>query len=167
MPSRPCTATTTAGKPCRAWAVHGTEPPLCSAHARRNTGAGAPRGNQNALKHGFYRSALTPQEVADLLTHAQNESIADELALVRVMLRRLMHYLQHPIPDLDHVPEDMPPNLLQFLDEGSRLTAVAPLVYRGARTVAYLRQRMEPGGGLRHILEEVLDDLSANFEVDL
>lgn len=28
-----CTATTRSGRPCRAWAIHGTEPPRCIAHA--------------------------------------------------------------------------------------------------------------------------------------
>jgi hypothetical protein len=31
MPTR-CTATTAAGRPCRAWAVRGSDPPRCAAH---------------------------------------------------------------------------------------------------------------------------------------
>lgn len=34
MPTR-CTATTAAGRPCRAWAVRGTDPPRCTAHRDR------------------------------------------------------------------------------------------------------------------------------------
>jgi len=32
-PSRKCSHTTASGMPCRAWAVRGSDPPLCSAHA--------------------------------------------------------------------------------------------------------------------------------------
>jgi len=50
---------------CRAWAVRGSDPPLCSAYAGR--GVGAPPGNQNARTHGFYASAITRDELADVL----------------------------------------------------------------------------------------------------
>jgi glucans biosynthesis protein len=53
MTGRRCTAPCADGSPCRAWAVHGTDPPRCSAH--RGSGRwGAPAGNRNALKHGYY-----------------------------------------------------------------------------------------------------------------
>lgn len=32
-PSRKCSRTTASGRPCRAWAVHGSDPPACAAHA--------------------------------------------------------------------------------------------------------------------------------------
>jgi hypothetical protein len=32
--SRRCSATTNSGRPCRAWAIASTDPPLCAAHAR-------------------------------------------------------------------------------------------------------------------------------------
>lgn len=32
MNKKRCTAVTNAGRPCQAWAVHGTEPPRCAAH---------------------------------------------------------------------------------------------------------------------------------------
>jgi hypothetical protein len=51
-PKRRCTATTRAGRPCRAWALHGTEPSLCSVHAGVSTSPGP--GNRNAIQHGFY-----------------------------------------------------------------------------------------------------------------
>ena len=38
MPTR-CTATTAAGRTCRAWAVRGTDPPRCAAHRDRAEGA--------------------------------------------------------------------------------------------------------------------------------
>jgi hypothetical protein len=56
-----CTATTRTGRPCRAWAVKGTDPPRCASHRRSPSGdggtgnrIGAPPGNTNAQTHGAY-----------------------------------------------------------------------------------------------------------------
>ena len=49
-----CSAKTASGHPCRAWAVHDTDPPLCSAHGGGKRPVGAPQGNRNAEKHGWY-----------------------------------------------------------------------------------------------------------------
>jgi len=49
-----CSALTRAGKPCRAWAVPGSNPPLCAAHGGAAGRPGAPVGNSNAVKHGAY-----------------------------------------------------------------------------------------------------------------
>ncbi len=47
--SRRCSATTKAGVPCKAYAVHGGQ--VCAAHSGV---VGAPAGNQNRMTHGFY-----------------------------------------------------------------------------------------------------------------
>jgi len=39
--SERCTATTAAGRRCRAWAVHGSDPPRCSTHGGRRERAAA------------------------------------------------------------------------------------------------------------------------------
>ncbi|MDH3242612.1 MAG: hypothetical protein OEO83_18305 [Alphaproteobacteria bacterium] len=49
-----CGARTRAGHPCRAPAVKGKR--RCRRHGGA-AGSGAPRGNRNALKHGFYSRA--------------------------------------------------------------------------------------------------------------
>jgi len=87
--SRRCTARTQDGSPCRAWAVRGTEPPRCSAHAGRNVGAGAPAGNQNAKTHGAYSDLIEPHELARLVADADEITLQDEIALTRLALRRL------------------------------------------------------------------------------
>jgi uncharacterized protein YjcR len=46
-----CGAKTRSGKPCMSPAVHGKN--RCRMHGGA-PGSGAPRGNQNALKHGLY-----------------------------------------------------------------------------------------------------------------
>jgi hypothetical protein len=60
---------------------------------------GAPKGNQNALKHGFYRKHMSDLEVADLDTALQ-EGLTDEIAMLRVALRRTFA-LTKKSPDLD------------------------------------------------------------------
>ena len=66
MPQR-CAGSTKKGTPCRGWAVPGTTPPRCAAHARA---VGAPPNNRNALTHGAYAAPLDPpQTIEDALTH--------------------------------------------------------------------------------------------------
>lgn len=60
--SRKCNATRADGQPCAAWAVRGSDPPLCAAHSGRT---GAPRGNRNAEKHGWYSKPERPPETID------------------------------------------------------------------------------------------------------
>ena len=55
-----CTATRADGFPCRAWAVRGSDPPRCAPHGGGSAPVGAPPGNQNALKHGFYARTHSP-----------------------------------------------------------------------------------------------------------
>ena len=64
-----CTATTAAGKQCKNHAVKGTQ--LCKAHggSALDIAHGAPPGNTNAVKHGFYRPTIREDEYADLLTY--------------------------------------------------------------------------------------------------
>lgn len=59
-----CTHVKDNGTPCRAWAVRGSDPPLCAAHGGGKAPVGAPTGNQNALKHGVY-AGDTPEDDLD------------------------------------------------------------------------------------------------------
>lgn len=52
---------------------------------------GAPRGNWNALKHGFYSHRFNTLEVSDLDT-ALGDGLVDEIALLRVIIRRVFEY---------------------------------------------------------------------------
>ena len=63
----------------RAWAVRGSDPPLCSTHAGCTVGAVAQPGSQNARAHGVYASAITHNELADLLTYAAGTNISHPL----------------------------------------------------------------------------------------
>ncbi len=51
---------------------------------------GAPKGNQNARKHGFYSRALTEAEKIEFEEAGYVEGIDQEIALLRIKLRELV-----------------------------------------------------------------------------
>ena len=51
---------------------------------------GAPKGNQNALKHGFYSRALDEAEILDMEEAAGVNGIDDEIALLRVKIKSVL-----------------------------------------------------------------------------
>ena len=51
---------------------------------------GAPRGNQNARKHGFYSKVLDASEQLDFALATGVEGIDDEIALLRVKIKSLV-----------------------------------------------------------------------------
>ena len=54
------------------------------------TRKGAPKGNQNARKHGFYSHALSEAEKLKLEQARGTEGIDEEIAILRVKFRELM-----------------------------------------------------------------------------
>jgi hypothetical protein len=154
MPTR-CTATTAAGRPCRAWAVRDTDPPLCSAHVHANAGAGAPEGNQNRRTHGFYSAMLSQAERDDLDALGEELSLKDEIGCARVLLRRLTIYLGDN-PDLD-------------LEERRR---IYDLALAAIRTIARLLRDQraiggEPADQWADILGGALDLLNEELGVEV
>ena len=53
---------------------------------------GAPKGNQNARKHGFYSKVLDETEQLDFELAAGVEGIDDEIALLRVKIKSLLEH---------------------------------------------------------------------------
>ena len=51
---------------------------------------GAPKGNQNARKHGFYSKVLDEAERLDFESATGVEGIDDEIALLRVKIKSLL-----------------------------------------------------------------------------
>jgi hypothetical protein len=49
---------------------------------------GAPKGNRNALKHGYYSRALNPAEQSDFRLAAGLEGISEEIALLRFQIKK-------------------------------------------------------------------------------
>ena len=59
-----------------------------SAEAERKRGA--PKGNQNARKHGFYSKVLNKNEQLDFELATGVDGIDDEIALLRVKIKSLL-----------------------------------------------------------------------------
>ena len=53
---------------------------------------GAPKGNQNARKHGFYSKVLDEAEQLDLELASGVEGIDDEIALLRVKIKAVLEH---------------------------------------------------------------------------
>lgn len=51
---------------------------------------GAPKGNQNARRHGFYSKVLDEAERTDLETASDINGIDDEIALLRVKIKSVL-----------------------------------------------------------------------------
>lgn len=143
------------GSPCRAWAIRGSDPPLCASHARLALG-GAPAGNLNAARHGFYSPVLKPDELADLVACADDMTLDDEIALARVIARRLAGMLIAP-PDAA---------------ETADTARLASLALQATRTIArLLRDRRALSGdaadGIAGAISQALDELSSEWGIDL
>lgn len=66
-----CTAEKKDGTACRAWAVRGSDPPLCGAHGGGAARPGAPAGNKNAEKHGAYAAGKSPADLDEAITELE------------------------------------------------------------------------------------------------
>lgn len=55
---------------------------------------GAPPGNQNARRHGFYSKVLTAEQQQGLQEAAEIQGLDEEVAVARLKLRELME--KHP-----------------------------------------------------------------------
>lgn len=134
---RKCSAVCKNGNPCRAWALVGSDPPLCTIHAGKTVGVGGQWGNQNALKHGLYADAMRPRdrEVADIMAA---KSVGHELVLARAGLLRLAEYLGQEELAL------------------AELLAILPVMSTMLRTVAVLVKELD---GALFDWDEILDDL--------
>lgn len=49
---------------------------------------GAPKGNRNAVKHGYYSRALNPAEQSDFQLAAGLDGISEEIALLRFQIKK-------------------------------------------------------------------------------
>ena len=58
--------------------------------ARAEKKRGAPKGNQNARKHGFYSKVLDEAEKIDFELATGVEGMDDEIALLRVKIKTLL-----------------------------------------------------------------------------
>jgi hypothetical protein len=175
---------------CRACAIRGSDPPICSPHRSRKAspdqearpepgqgacaepsrgarperkrGVGARPGNQNHFIHGFYATSLPPDEQVRLLAPGGITTLDAEIALTRAAQERIYDML------LTGVTPGPNPQPLDAQDYARFIG----LAFRGSNTVArLLSTRMALGGrptdALSVTMDRVLDELSAKWGVDL
>jgi uncharacterized protein YjcR len=80
-----CGAKTRKGIPCEAY---GMKNGRCAKHGGKSTGA--PKGNQNGIRHGIYSSALTLDE-KELWEQIKVGSLDDELRMARIQYLRALN----------------------------------------------------------------------------
>jgi len=143
-PKTNCTATNANGQPCSAWAMHKSDPPLCSAHAGLT---GPPKGNTNAVTHGYYQRGVKAEEIASLFSKAEGVNLTQEAILIRVVLHRLSNYLANEEPSSDKV------------------TTIAPLIFTGARALATLQKHLPDPDAIDW--NTALDELAEEWDWDI
>ena len=163
MAATRCTHTTVKDQPCKAWAIRDSDPPVCIAHSGHRSG---PVGNQNARQHGFYASALDPEELNDLMIYGSDMTLDDEIACARVALRRILALLDNP-------------NITNFQDPGNSTSLthadyarLMGLALQATRTIARLLrdQRALSGAAADGILGAIslaLDELGTEWGLAL
>jgi hypothetical protein len=143
---------------CNAWAMRDSDPPLCAPHSGR---VGAPLGNQNHLIHGFYATAVRPDERDDLEARAGDATLASEIAITRIALRRIFGML---------VTGETPGEDPRPLDAQDYARYVG-LAFQGAGAISrLLRANHAVGGGASDIpqaIETALDVLGDRWDVEL
>ncbi len=148
----PCSHHTRRGRPCRSPAADGTEPPACARHRDRPAPRpSAPERAAPAPRH-FYFPNPTADELRAIEAGGGAVDLSPEVALVRVMLRRLLAYL-------DEAAAELPPD---------ELRRISCLVFTGARTVAQLlAHRAARPEELQNWLADALAEMSADLPIDL
>ncbi|UCC52857.1 MAG: hypothetical protein JSV68_02605 [Anaerolineaceae bacterium] len=117
-----CSAKVASGAPCCAWAIRDSDPPLCSAHSGL---LGGRPGNTNAVTHGYYQKKFSAAEIESLFDDAaENVTLRQETALIRVVLRRLSHDLLNEEPSIDQIK------------------SVARLIFAGTRALFYVQPQV-------------------------
>ncbi|MBA7624202.1 hypothetical protein ES703_31609 [subsurface metagenome] len=98
---------------------------------------GAPKGNQNARKHGFYSKVLDEAERLDFELAAGVEGFDDEIALLRVKIKSLL--------------ENDPENIKLLMDVTNTLVRLVKTKYNISK---------EQKKGLKEAIENVLKDIA-------
>jgi hypothetical protein len=112
---------------------------------------GAPLGNTNALKHGFYSRKFKKREAADLQA-ALGEGLTDEIKLTRVLIRRVFEFLS----DSSDLPlEDAISGLTAISSANAKLASML-------RTQQMLNSHVDTSLAFSQALKEISDELGIN-----
>jgi hypothetical protein len=109
----------------------------------------------------FYATAVHPEELADLAAHASDTTLAAEIAITRIALRRILGMLvagQTPGPD---------PRCLEPQD----YVRFVGLAFHGAGTISRLLRANHAVGGqtseIPRAIEKALDVLGDQWDLEL
>ena len=105
---------------------------------------GAPRGNLNALKHGFYSKAMDEAEKLDFECATGVEGIDDEIALLRVKIKSVL--------------ERDPENIKLIMQATNALAGLVKTRYRITK---------EQRQGLREAIGNVLKDVAVPLGITI
>ncbi len=94
---------------------------------------GAPQGNSNALKHGFYSRQFKKRDIVDL-NASQFDGLKDEITMLRVFIRRIAD-LGKDLDDL-HEAEHLLRVLCLASSSLNRLIKTQQLLFSGEGEVA-------------------------------
>lgn len=97
-----CGAKTRSGKPCNNKPIAGKK--RCRLHGGLSTGA--PRGNNNSVKHGIYSRIFDDSQIDDAI--AMQGTVSRELAIARIQLANCLAYrkAQGDTPVLDEIKDE-------------------------------------------------------------
>ena len=151
---RRCTATCADGSPCRAWAVHGTEPPRCAPHGGGRAPVGAPLGNENARTHGFYLQHDPPELPEDLSPDACTIDVVIEDLFRKQM--RLSRYIDDRLDDLP------PAELVRFCSLHAQTSSRLGKLLRDRDALTDDRE-----DGMSRAIGQALSELGEEWGVDL
>jgi hypothetical protein len=169
MTSRRCTAASADGSPCRAWAARGTDPPRCNAH-RTDADWGAPEGNTNALKHGYYAACPAGPDHGGgnqqpALSSSKGGANVPEHCSIEAIIGMLYHkqvalddYIDHILATGSHSIQELIHLLRIHGQNASRLGRLL----RDRRALSD-----EPSDALSAAIAQALDELSSELGTDL
>jgi uncharacterized protein YjcR len=105
---------------------------------------GAPKGNRNALKHGFYSKVLDEAEKLDFESVSDVNGIDDEIALLRVKIKSVL--------------EKDPENIRLIMQATNTLAGLVKTRYRINK---------EQRQGLREAITNVLKDVAIPLGISI
>ena len=108
---------------------------------------GAPPGNKNALKHGFYSRGLPKSDLQDLQS-VDTKGLGDEIGLLRLQIRDLYLHARNA------------PTLEEYLDINRVINLCLSNLNRLVKTQAFIKQ---DAPGLDSQLEKVLAEAQATW----
>jgi len=151
-PAITCKATTRDGRPCRSYAMPGSD--HCRVHqgAAPSLPAAAPGDAQRAMA-SLYSRFMTDEDVAALARPGTEQALADEIAFTRVVIRRLA-------------------DLIAEADGVAEATRLAHALFRGTGRVADLLRAQQTlsrqaAEGLMQAVEQALEELGKEWGLEL